>query len=134
MGGLLKDAPNSFGPLTPEQEELLRRQAISESWGPMDFVTPMGVGGAALGVAGRALGRGMVRAGDTLSDLMFPTIGAASRMVGFNPNRAVNTGGRVGGALGGLLGAGGGAEYAQQRLMDLNMPPRPKMPTRAPDF
>jgi hypothetical protein len=38
---------NSFGPMTPEQEQQLQRDAIQPSMGPADMAVPMGGGLAA---------------------------------------------------------------------------------------
>jgi len=133
LPGLLGGA-NNFQDLTPEQKDMLRRQAISENWGPMDFITPMGVGGAVGGVVGRQVGRGMARMSSGLTDMMYPNVSGLAKALGYSYAPAINYIGRGLGGLGAFAGIGGGAEYAKQRLIDLNMPPVPKYPKRAPEF
>lgn len=119
-----------FGPMyTPEQQEdMLRRQRISEAVGPFDILGPMGIGGAVGATIGRAAGRGMVNGGTALANALFPFI-AGSAPRGLNA-----LAGGIGGTAGALSGAGAGLNYADQRIMDANMPPRPIYPRKAPDM
>tara|TARA_R110000868_G_scaffold148231_2_gene369959 strand:- start:378 stop:848 length:471 start_codon:yes stop_codon:yes gene_type:complete len=102
---------NNFGPLTPEQEAMLRRGVTTEAINPLEMLIGGGVGG----VAGRAIGRGIGHAGDMAGAVMFPGMDAMARMAGHNPSGLINWAGRVGGGLGGMLGVGAGANMATER-------------------
>jgi hypothetical protein len=56
----MADPVNNFGPITPEQEAMIRRQAVQPALGPFD-ISPLGLGkaagGAALGYGTNVLGR-----------------------------------------------------------------------------
>lgn len=99
-GGLmdgLGGGANNFGPLTPEQEAMLRRGVTTETINPLDMLIGAGLGG----VAGRAMGRGMGHAADYITGTAGPA--------------AANWAGRAGALLGGLAGAGGPNQSAQDR-------------------
>jgi hypothetical protein len=88
---------NNFGPLTPEQEALMRLGITTETISPLDMLMGGGVGA----LLGRALGRGMGHAGGFIAGETGPA--------------AANLAGRVGGGLGFLAGAGGPNRAAQDR-------------------
>jgi len=48
---------NDFGPLTPEQEAQLRRQAVQSGMSPLDFMIGGAIPGAAVGYAAQRFGR-----------------------------------------------------------------------------
>lgn len=89
---------NNFGPLTPEQEEMLRRQAVSTE---MPALLELLLSGGLMGGVGRAVGRGMGHAGSFIAGQSGP--GAA------------NIAGRIGGGLGAMSGIGGAYDAAQTR-------------------
>lgn len=93
----MADQANNFGPLTPEQEAMLRRGITTETISPLDMLMGGGIGA----LAGRAVGRGMGNAAEYLA-----RTGTAN---------AAAWPGRVGGVLGGLAGAGGPNQAAQDR-------------------
>ena len=119
-----------YGPMySPEdQQDMLRRQAIAQSYGPLDLLMPMGIGGAVGGAIGSAAGRGMAHGGNALLNALMPMM-AAPVSRGFN---ALSRG--IGGTAGAMAGTGAGLNYADQRILDANMPPRPRYPSRAPDI
>ena len=113
----MADPVNNFGPITPEQEAIIRRQAISsEGLSPLDLLMPGGLGA----VAGRQTARGIGRLSEEVSRMMFPTIDAMYRMAGgaVQPNTWVGRAGAVSGGLMGLgVGAGAPAHRHQMNMM-----------------
>ncbi len=87
-----------FRPITPEQEEMLRRQAVSTE---MPALLELLLSGGLMGGVGRAVGRGMGHAGSFIAGQSGP--GAA------------NIAGRIGGGLGAMSGIGGAYDAAQTR-------------------
>ena len=93
--GMLGPA-NNFGPLTPEQEEMLRRQAIStEGYSPLDFL-----GGAGMGAMAGRIGQHMA--------------GAAGRVPWWQ-SLGINAG--IGGVAGAGVYAGGPAYRNNENTM-----------------
>jgi hypothetical protein len=101
---------NNFQPLTPEQAVALQRDAVSTempTW--MEILAGGGLGG----VAGRAVGRGMVRAGEAVSETMFPVL---SGLAGPSAGRGMmNWAGRIGAGVGGVNGMDAATELARIR-------------------
>jgi len=93
----MADQANQFGPLTPEQEAMLRRGITTETISPLDMLMGGGIGA----LAGRAIGRGMGHVGGFIAGETGPA--------------AANIAGRVGGGLGFMAGAGAPNQAAQDR-------------------
>lgn len=93
---LMQGPANNFGPLTPEQEEMLRRQAIStEGYSPLDFI------------GGAGVGAGVARIGQHMA-------GAVGRVPWW---QSLMLNGGMGGAMGGLTTMTGPGRRADQNTM-----------------
>lgn len=114
MAGLLDGiaSPNNFGPLTPEQEARLRKQAVTTE---MPAALELLLGGGIGGVGGRAVGRAAAHGGEFLGSVAFPTVHTMAGMAGHNPSGIVNWLGRIGGGLGALGGMGAAFDVAKDR-------------------
>lgn len=111
--------------------------AVEHAIGPVDFITPMGVGAGVGGLLGYGAGRAIGSASGVAADLMFPTIRAIAGSAGAG---AKNWGGRIGAAYGGGLGTVGGFTAADQvrddrfrQYLESQLPPRPIYPTNSPE-
>ena len=84
---------NNFGPLTPEQEDVLRRQGVQSGMGPLELLSLTGLGaGIGVGMAGiggaLSLGQGLATRGDRLPALLeylkgIGVVGGAGAGAGF---------------------------------------------------